>query len=68
MAPVQCLGASPGDACPECTDKKTCGIRLVMTDVQEAMSSVLDKVTLADMLQRSEFERQKLSQQLDYAI
>jgi hypothetical protein len=39
-----------------------------MADVHVAISSVLDTVTLADMLERSEFERQKRSQLLDFAI
>jgi Rrf2 family protein len=69
MAPVQCLSGSGGNsACPECTDKDTCCIRLVMADVQKALLSVLDSVTLADMLQKSEFERQLLSRKLDYVI
>lgn len=68
LAPVQCLSEQTQGGCPECSDKATCGIRLVMADVQRALTSVLDTVTLADMLERSEFERQKLSQQLDYSI
>jgi Rrf2 family protein len=68
LAPVQCLGETTSAACPECADSETCGIKLVMADVQKAMSSVLDTVTLADMVQRSEFERQKRTQTLDYAI
>jgi DNA-binding IscR family transcriptional regulator len=39
-----------------------------MADVHNAVSSVLDTVTLADMLERSEFERQRLSKQLDFSI
>jgi len=68
LAPVQCLGSSSSPACPECSDKATCGTRLVMSEVHDAVTAILDSVTLADMLQRSEFERQKLSQQIDFAI
>lgn len=69
MAPVQCLSAAAGSAtCPECSDQDTCGIRLVMADMQKAMLSVLDSVTLAGMLEKSEFARQLLSRKLDYAI
>lgn len=68
LAPVQCLTEQSQGGCPECADRDTCGIRLVMVDVQLALTSVLDTVTLADMLERSEFERQRLSQQLDYTI
>jgi DNA-binding IscR family transcriptional regulator len=39
-----------------------------MADVRQAESTVLDTVTLADMLQRSEFARQKRQQVVDFAI
>lgn len=68
LAPVQCLSEQAQGACPECIDKATCGIRLVMADVQQALATVFDVVTLADMIERSDFARQKLSQQLDFAI
>jgi Rrf2 family protein len=68
LAPVQCLSETQHASCPECLDEATCGIKLVMADVAAAVSAVLDNVTLADMLQKSEFERQKLSQLMDFAI
>lgn len=68
LAPVQCLADNFSGACPECSDYATCGTRLVMADVHKAVSSVVDTVTLADMLERSEFERQRLSKQLDFSI
>ncbi|GAM10301.1 putative HTH-type transcriptional regulator rrf2-like [Geobacter sp. OR-1] len=68
LAPVQCLGENAQSACPECHDLPTCATRLVMSDVQKAVSAVVDKVTLADMIERSEFERQRLSKQLDFSI
>jgi len=68
LAPVPCLTDTSSNACPECADKATCGTRLIMGDVYVAITSILDSVTLADMLQRSEFERQKLTQQLDFSI
>jgi Rrf2 family protein len=68
LAPVQCLSENASGACPECHDVSTCATRLVMGDVQKAVSSIVDSVTLADMIERSEFERQRLSQQLDFSI
>ena len=68
LAPVPCLSESSHASCPECSDEDTCGTKLVMADVEKAVSSVLDSVTLADMLQRSEFERQKKRQVVDFAI
>ncbi|HZV82914.1 MAG TPA: Rrf2 family transcriptional regulator [Geobacteraceae bacterium] len=68
LAPVPCLSETAHSTCPECVEEDTCGIKLVMADVSQAVSSVLDTVTLADMLQRSEFERQKRQQVVDFAI
>jgi Rrf2 family protein len=68
LSPVQCLNETQHASCPECFDEDTCGIKLVMADVAAAVSAVLDSVTLADMLQRSEFERQKRTQLMDFAI
>jgi Rrf2 family protein len=68
LIPLQCLGESTQGTCPECTDQDTCGIRLVMTDVEKALSAALDTTTIADMLQRSEFERQKKQKVVDFAI
>lgn len=68
LIPLQCLSESAHAPCPECSDEDTCGIKLVMADVDKALSSVLDSTTLADMLQRSEFERQKKQQVMDFTI
>lgn len=68
LAPVQCLSENASGACPECRDLATCATRLVMGEIQQAVSAIIDTVTLADMLERSEFERQRLSKQLDFAI
>lgn len=68
LAPVPCLSETSPATCPECPDQATCGIRLVMAEVHGAISAVLDTVTLADMLQRSEFERLKQQQIVDFAI
>lgn len=68
LIPLPCLSESAHGSCPECADEDTCGIRLVMTDVEQALSAILDSTTLADMLQRSEFERQRREQVVDFAI
>jgi len=68
LIPLQCIGESSNSVCPECADIDTCGIRLVMTDVEKALSAVLDATTIADMLQRSEFARQTKQKVVDFAI
>jgi Rrf2 family protein len=68
LAPVQCLSESSQGGCPECADRATCGVRLVMLDLFTAILSVLDSVTLTDMIERSESEQLKRSHQLNFVI
>ena len=68
IAPLSCLSETNYARCDECEDEVSCGIRLVMADVQSAMNSVLDTVTLAEMVERSEAARQALRQVYDYSI
>jgi Rrf2 family protein len=68
LAPVQCLSTTNYAHCEECQDEVTCGIRLTMADVNTALSNVLDGLTLADMVERSEVERSKREKVVDYSI
>jgi Rrf2 family protein len=68
IAPVQCLSTTNYARCEECRDEATCGIRLTMADVNAALSTVLDGLTLADMVERSEAERNKIKNVVDYSI
>jgi Rrf2 family protein len=68
IAPVQCLSTTNYARCEECQDEETCGIRLTMADVNVALSSVLDGLTLADMVERSENARSKREKVVDYSI
>jgi Rrf2 family protein len=68
LAPVSCLSGETPARCEECDDMASCGIRLVMADVQSAMNSVLDTVTLAEMVERSEAVRQAGRKVFDYNI
>lgn len=68
IAPVQCLSTTNYARCEECQDEATCGIRLTMSDVNVALSNVMDGLTLADMIERSEAERNKIQKVVDYSI
>jgi Rrf2 family protein len=68
IAPVQCLSTTNYARCEECQDEATCGIRLTMADVNVALSTVMDGLTLADMINRSEVERNKIQNVVDYSI
>jgi Rrf2 family protein len=68
IAPVPCLSTTNYARCEECRDEATCGIRLTMMDVNAALSSVLDGLTLADMVERSDIERIKRQKVVDFSI
>ncbi len=54
IAPVSCVSQSAYQKCDECQDEVTCGIRIVMKDVREAMSQILDHTSLEDVLEKME--------------
>lgn len=68
LAPVQCLSSTNYARCNECTDEASCGIRLTMTDVNDVLNTVMDKLTLADMVERSQTAQDKIKNIVDFAI
>ena len=54
LAPLPCASQTAYVPCDECEDEKTCGIRLVMKDVRDAMATILDNTSLADVLRQVE--------------
>lgn len=50
LAPIACASRTAYKPCQDCTDVKACTIRLTMTRVRDAMSEILDHLTIADML------------------
>jgi Rrf2 family protein len=46
LAPIRCASRSAFEACEDCDDPATCQVRRSMTDVRDAMASVLDTMTL----------------------
>lgn len=52
LAPVSCVSKNAYKPCPECQDEATCGIRLVMQEVRDAIANILEHTSLYDMVQR----------------
>jgi Rrf2 family protein len=50
LAPIACASRTAYQPCRDCNDVKACTVRLMMTRVRDAMSEVLDRLTLADMV------------------
>ncbi len=49
LAPIPCASASAYRPCDDCPDEKLCAVRRVMIEARNALSSVLDRQTLADL-------------------
>jgi Rrf2 family protein len=56
LAPIRCVSQMAYEPCG-CPDEQTCGLRLVMLDVRNAIASILDGTTLADVAERVEVAR-----------
>ncbi len=60
LAPIGCVSQMAYEPCG-CPDEETCGLRLVMLDVRNAISGILDGTTLADVTRRVESTRRLLA-------
>lgn len=54
LAPIPCASERAFKKCDDCRDSATCGTRLVMREVRDAMAKILDHTTLADLNSRVE--------------
>lgn len=52
LAPLPCASETAYRKCEECIDEKSCGTRMVMRDVRDALAAILDHTTLADVCTR----------------
>ncbi len=60
LAPIRCVSKIAYERCV-CPDEETCGLRLVMLDVRNAIAQVLDNTTLAEVARRSGARRQPIA-------
>jgi Rrf2 family protein len=54
IALVPCVSRTAYRKCDDCDDEATCGIRIVMKEVRDAMGLILDGTTLADVVKQVE--------------
>ena len=59
VAPIKCVSQMAYEPCG-CPDEETCGLRLAMSDVRNAIASILDTTSLADITKRQNTIRKKL--------
>ena len=51
LAPVRCVSHMAYEPCG-CPDERTCGLRMVMGDVRDAIANILENTSLADVTER----------------
>jgi Rrf2 family protein len=53
LAPIACASRTAYVPCADCASTELCGVRLIMSEVRDAMAAVLDSTTLANLIERS---------------
>ncbi len=64
LAPIQCASRSSYRRCDDCTDEKTCSVRLIMVETREAIATILDNRTLAEMRALTQCEEKNFIYQI----
>ncbi len=52
LAPIPCVSERAYVRCEECVSEESCGTRMVMKEVRDAIAKILDGTTLADVCER----------------
>ena len=59
LAPLPCASETRFRKCDECVDVETCGTRMVMREVRDAMAEILERTTLASVIRKVDIAHQK---------
>ncbi len=59
LAPLPCASETRFRKCDECIDIETCGTRMVMREVRDAIAGILDRTTLAMVCNQVDEARRK---------
>jgi len=61
LAPIRCVSQFSYEPCG-CPDERTCGLRLIMLDVRNAIAQILEHTSLADVSERVELAKALLNE------
>jgi len=67
LAPIACVSQSAYERC-SCPDEEHCGLRILMLDVRNAISNILDRFTLADIVEITLRKMRKNKVPLPFAL
>ncbi|MCL6707154.1 Rrf2 family transcriptional regulator [Pseudomonas sp. R2.Fl] len=52
LAPIRCASRTAFEACDDCINPEACQVRLSMTDVRDAIATILDNMTLSQFVDK----------------
>ena len=61
LAPIACASRTAYQRCDDCPSEKKCAVRLMMLEVRNAIATILDHRTLAEMREPPDLERSALA-------
>jgi Rrf2 family protein len=59
LAPIPCASVTAYEPCPSCPEPEACKLRLLMREVRDAVSDILDKTSLADLMRKNSGQSDK---------
>jgi Rrf2 family protein len=68
LALLPCVSQTAYRRCDECHDERTCGLRMIMKDVRDRTSEILDSTSLADVEDQVREAAAARTEVLDYVI
>ena len=68
LALLPCVSQTAYRRCDECHDERTCGLRMIMKDVRDRTSEILDSTSLADVEEQVRQASAARTEVLDYVI
>ena len=68
FSPLQCMSEHTPSVCEEGNDPACCGIHIVMANVKLSIAAVLEKTTLADLIELGNAARRQQLSVIDYNI
>jgi DNA-binding IscR family transcriptional regulator len=67
LAPISCVSQTAYERC-SCPDEERCGLRMLMLDVRSAIANILDRYTLADVLEVTLRKLRKSKMSLPFSL
>jgi Rrf2 family protein len=67
LAPISCVSQTAYERC-SCPDEEHCGLRMLMLDVRSAIANILDRYTLADVVEVTLRKLRKSKMSLPFSL